>query len=43
VADDEYEPSGVPGIALGHSVSPAHRRDADRAANRFASAAPGRV
>jgi hypothetical protein len=43
VAADEYDPSGVLGIALRHSVSPAHRRGADRAANRFASAAPGRV
>src|SRR4051812_20087498 len=43
VAADEDDPSGVPDIALRHAVSPAHRRGADRATNRFASAAPGRV
>jgi hypothetical protein len=42
VAADEYDPSGVLGIVLRHSVSPAHRRGADRAANRFTSGAPDR-
>src|SRR6185369_147709 len=43
VAADEYDPSGVLGVALRHAVPPTHRRGADRAANRFAAAAPGRA